>query len=241
MNLIYKVTNLINNKIYIGQTTTSLEQRKKEHEYRALANKRNTYFYSAIKSYGIENFKWEILENNLSFDQLNSREEYWISYYHSNEKEYGYNMTKGGDNADNLNKWRQNNPELMSLEARKGWEKMQQILKDHPEKEKERKIKAKLGQQKYINEHYDEIKERSYNIYLQHKEQQENTLQQCREKRMKKVRCIETNIIYASLNEAGRQTGNSPSNIKQCCDGIRKSAGKDKNNNKLHWEYVLDE
>lgn len=58
---------------------------------------------------------------------------------------------------------------------------------------------------------------------------------------MKKVRCIETNIVYPSINEAGRQTNNSPSNIKACCDGKRKSAGKDINNNKLHWEYVIND
>ncbi len=239
MNLIYKVTNLINGKIYIGQTTTSLEQRKKEHEYRASREDRQTYFYNALNLYGNQNFKWEIIEYDIDFNELNNREEYWISYYKSNIKEFGYNMTKGGDNADNLNRWREENPELVPLEARKGWAKMKQILSENPEKEQTRKEKAKIGVQKYAKEHIKEIKQRSYQVYLQHKETQEKVLENNRKKKMKKVRCIETGIIYESINEAGRQTHNSPSNIKQCCDGIRKSAGKD-NNKKLHWEYVKE-
>ena len=238
MNLIYKVTNLINGKVYIGQTTTSLEQRKREHEYRAHSEKRQTYFYNALNLYGSKNFKWEIIEKNIEFNELNDREKYWIFQYKSNLKDFGYNMTKGGDNADNLNKWRKENPELASLEAHKGWNKMKQILSENPEKELVRKEKAKNGAQKYAKEHIEEIKQRSYQIYLQHKDAQEKTLQDNRKKQMKKVRCIETNIIYESINEAGRQTNNSPSNIKQCCDGIRKSAGKDNNHKKLHWEYA---
>lgn len=241
MNLIYKVTNLVNNKIYIGQTTTSLNQRKKEHEYRALRGDRNTYFYSALKSYGFDKFKWEILEENINFQDLNLREEYWINYYNSNNFEFGYNMTKGGDNADNLNKWRQQNPELASAEAYKGWEKMKNILLEHPEIEEKRKENSKKAIQKYTKEHLNEIREKSYQTYLNHKDEQERTLAQARAKKMKKVRCIETNIVYPSINEAGRQTNNSPSNIKACCDGKRKSAGKDMNNNKLHWEYVIND
>lgn len=240
MNLIYKVTNLINGKVYIGQTTTSLEQRKKEHEYRAFRGDRQTYFYNALKLYGNQNFKWEIIEYNVDFNELNNREEYWISYYKSNIKEFGYNMTKGGDNADNLNRWREENPELASSEAHKGWTKMRQILSENPEKEQIRKEKAKIGAQKYAKEHIEEIRQRSYQVYLQHKEAQEKILENNRKKKMKKVRCIETGIIYESINEAGRQTHNSPSNIKQCCDGIRKSAGKN-NNKKLHWEYYVEE
>lgn len=50
--------------------------------------------------------------------------------------------------------------------------------------------------------------------------------------RSKKVRCIETGIIYESVHEAARQTGISNGNISQCCNGKRKSAGG------FHWEFV---
>lgn len=54
----------------------------------------------------------------------------------------------------------------------------------------------------------------------------------------KKVRCIETGIIYNSVAEAGRNYNISSNLISKVCKGTRKSAGKDINNKPVHWEYV---
>lgn len=95
MAYIYKITNKINNKIYIGKTLKSIEERFKEHcsDY-----KRRDYekrpLYSAMKKYGIENFKVEQVEE-CSSDIINEREKYWIEYYGSFKN--GYNATIGGD------------------------------------------------------------------------------------------------------------------------------------------------
>ena len=96
MNLIYKITNLVNGKSYIGKTSKTLDQRFTEHKieaFRSRAEKRP--LYSAIRKYGIENFKIELIEDNLSDDLINEREIYWIKFY----KTYynGYNATIGGD------------------------------------------------------------------------------------------------------------------------------------------------
>lgn len=92
--IIYKYTNLINKKVYIGQTTTTLEKRHKKHLSQL---NDNTYFHRAIIKYGIDNFQLEILEENIPLTALDDREIYWIkkfnSYYTSNK---GYNLTKGG-------------------------------------------------------------------------------------------------------------------------------------------------
>lgn len=98
--IIYKSTNLINNKIYIGKTINRLEIRIKEH--RIYSNKdTDIFFYKAIRKYGFENFKWEIIENCISNkDELAAREIYWIRYYNSNK--IGYNMTLGGEGGDTL-------------------------------------------------------------------------------------------------------------------------------------------
>lgn len=92
--IIYKFTNKINNKIYIGQTTQTLEQRIKKH-LQQLDDE--TYFHRALKKYGINNFDIEIIEKNIPLNELDKREIYWIkiynSYYTSNK---GYNLTKGG-------------------------------------------------------------------------------------------------------------------------------------------------
>ena len=96
MNLIYKITNLVNGKAYIGKTSKTLDQRFAEHKteaFRSRAEKRP--LYSAMRKYGIENFKIELIEDNLSDDIVNEREVYWIRFYQTYCN--GYNATIGGD------------------------------------------------------------------------------------------------------------------------------------------------
>lgn len=95
--IIYKVTCLITNKIYIGQTTTCLGDRKGLHKHRALyQNDYKNHFHNAIRKYGWENFQWEIIDYANSFEQLNEKEIYWINKFNSIEN--GYNILKGGQN-----------------------------------------------------------------------------------------------------------------------------------------------
>ncbi|MBN1046202.1 hypothetical protein DVW08_12705 [Clostridium botulinum] len=95
--LIYKVINKINNKIYIGQTTQTIERRWEGHLYDCKKAKNNK-FYNAINKYGKENFKIEIVENDISSQALlNEREIYWIKFYDSYKS--GYNSTLGGEES----------------------------------------------------------------------------------------------------------------------------------------------
>ena len=92
--LIYKYTNLINNKIYIGQTREKLERRHQRHLHQL---NDNTYFHRALLKYGIENFSLEIVEDNIPISELDNKEKYWISYYDSfYATGKGYNLTEGG-------------------------------------------------------------------------------------------------------------------------------------------------
>lgn len=91
---IYKITNQINNKCYIGQSI-NIERRFKEHKN---TNRTSKYLHRAINKYGIDNFKFEIIET-CSKEQLSDREKYWIKYYNS-LKPYGYNLTDGGDGGN---------------------------------------------------------------------------------------------------------------------------------------------
>lgn len=92
--IIYKYTNKINQKNYIGQTTSTLQRRNQKHLQQL---NDDTYFHRALKKYGRDNFSLVILENNIPEDKLDDREKFWIeqfdSYYFHNK---GYNMTKGG-------------------------------------------------------------------------------------------------------------------------------------------------
>ena len=97
---IYKITNTINNKVYIGQST-NIPQRWKAHRSRPFQKEERyeqNYLYRAIRKYGLENFSFEIIEL-CKQEELNEKEKYWISYYQSNIENFGYNRTIGGDNA----------------------------------------------------------------------------------------------------------------------------------------------
>ncbi|QIW89883.1 homing endonuclease [Bacillus phage Izhevsk] len=94
--IIYKVTNLTNNKIYIGKTK-NLSYRKYTHKCQALTRDSNTYFHKAIRKYGWENFKWEVIDETETDEELNEKESYWIEKYNSNIQTVGYNMSNGGE------------------------------------------------------------------------------------------------------------------------------------------------
>ena len=89
--IIYKYTNKINGKVYIGQTIHE-KQRICAHKYCY----GESYFHNAIKKYGFENFEYVILER-LDESLLDEREIYWISFYNANDVSFGYNLTGGGD------------------------------------------------------------------------------------------------------------------------------------------------
>lgn len=95
MAYIYKVTNQINGKIYIGKTLKTIPERWKEHCKDCKKERcEKRPLYDAMNKYGIENFIIEEVEE-CSPDILNDREVYWIEQYGSFK--YGYNATKGGD------------------------------------------------------------------------------------------------------------------------------------------------
>lgn len=93
MAYIYKITNDINNKIYVGKTEFSIEKRFQEHcrdAYRERNEKRP--LYAAMRKYGTEHFHIELIEET---ENPNEREIYWIEVFRSFKE--GYNATIGGD------------------------------------------------------------------------------------------------------------------------------------------------
>lgn len=92
MGFIYKIYNDINDKVYIGQTSGTLEARFKQHLKKVNSVDRKTYpLYNAMRKYGTEHFFIEEIERT---DNLQEREQYWIKYYDSYNN--GYNATLGG-------------------------------------------------------------------------------------------------------------------------------------------------
>lgn len=102
MTGIYKITNIVNQKVYIGQAV-DIQKRIKQHLNDAFNSKRREYEYPlsrAIRKHGVENFINEVLET-CDRSELNEKEIYWIKFY--NAKQTGYNQLDGGqpisDNA----------------------------------------------------------------------------------------------------------------------------------------------
>lgn len=137
--LIYKITNNLNGKVYIGQTVRTLEARKWQH-INAAKNGCRTHLYSAIRKYGVENFSFRTIRRARSVEELNRLELYYISKYDSIKS--GYNMVDGGKNnimfVPEVKK--KHKRKMQSLAVRKKLsDSMRKYRKEHPFTELHRK------------------------------------------------------------------------------------------------------
>ncbi len=101
--IVYKITNVINGKVYVGQTIRPLSVRYYEHVKDFQRNTRNNTMmkgsrklYSAFAKHGVGNFRVEEIDRATSMDELNLKEQFWIEQLDSMEN--GYNLTSGGLN-----------------------------------------------------------------------------------------------------------------------------------------------
>lgn len=91
---VYKITNKINNKCYIG-ISTNIEHRWEQHKNPYNWDRESSkLLYKAFQKYGLENFNFDIIEQ-CEISQLSQKEEFYISFYNSYKN--GYNMTAGGE------------------------------------------------------------------------------------------------------------------------------------------------
>jgi group I intron endonuclease len=95
MGYIYKITNKVNNKVYIGQTIRTVEERYQRHLYEAKCHT-NRPLYDSMNHHGIDNFGVETLVEAPD-DQLNELEVFYIAKYKTTDPTFGYNLTTGGD------------------------------------------------------------------------------------------------------------------------------------------------
>lgn len=99
LSYIYKITNIKNNKSYIGQTTNDINLYINNHFTYALEKNSNKYFHKAIRKYGKDQFIWEILFQDYCHpNKLSSLEIFFIAYYNT-QKPNSYNISPGGESS----------------------------------------------------------------------------------------------------------------------------------------------
>ena len=205
---IYQIRNLVNSKIYVG-SAVNLHKRALSH-FNAL--KRNAHankkLQGAYNKYGLDKLVFEVLEY-VEKDTLLEREQYYIDTL--NAVNEGYNICPV---AKHTVDW--------------VWTPAQ------------RKSRCGAGNPMYGKHHSEEHKKRISDAekgripWNKGRKMTESERLQVREYngKSKRVQCIETEIIFFSVSEAGRQYQIKPSNISACDRGERKTAGG------YHWVYV---
>lgn len=94
---IYKIYCLCTDKVYIGQTVQHPPiKRWVDHYQEAYTQKSDLFLYRAIRKWGITNFIFQVLEEDIDLKDLNRHEVEWIQKLKANDEMYGYNLTRGG-------------------------------------------------------------------------------------------------------------------------------------------------
>lgn len=216
---IYKTTNIINGKFYIGKHSN-----KKVRDTQLLDEDyfgSGIWLHSAIDKYGLENFTIEILEWCDSKEILNTREKYWISKLNARDHTIGYNLAAGGDGGD-LGEEAKKKAGL----AHRGKPAWNSGTKGLYSKEYRKKLSdTHLGKHPW-----------NYGTKNVYSKEYRNILSEAAiNNRGKQVICIETGTIYRSSKDACLDLNLDTSlkkKINRCCCGHLKSAFN------LHWKYI---
>ena len=103
MIYLYKIVNTLNNKVYIGQTDNP-RRRWLNHQNRVKNKTSKQYIHLSIIKHGIDNFTFEVIAGCLTQDDANETEKILVSQYKSMDRNYGYNLSPGGDVSWNKGK-----------------------------------------------------------------------------------------------------------------------------------------
>ena len=211
---IYKHTNLVNRKVYIGQTMQDVKIRfASGHGY-----KNNKHFNSAIKKYGWDNFSHEILLENLSADEATLYEGKFITEFRSSDRNFGYNKSSGGEQPSLNEETKKKYAERLR--------KMAELRKGTPMSE-EQKIKISNSRKGKCTG----VEHPFYKRVLSFEEMERlriaNTGRKSAVSKSVVQLDLDNNIlkIYPSALSASRELNIDTSTITKCCKNKRKSAG----------------
>lgn len=215
MYCIYIHKNKINGKVYVGKTNNVKRRWKGDGYYYQSCSK----FYAAIQKYGWENFEHIILEDDLTLEQANNREQYYINFYNSQQN--GYNILNGGDGLGDY--WL--NPQHQKEQSFR----RKEYFRNHPETIETflKNVKSKNAIQKQSLTQKEK--------YTQGK----SHLNKINEERKKSIKCIETGEIFHSITDAANAYNINIYNLSTHLNhpDKRKSCGKIKEK-KMHWCFI---
>lgn len=140
---IYCHTNTINGKKYIGQTCQDVHKRWQN----GFGYREEQYIRKAIDKYGWDNFTHDILEENLSQDEANERERFYIQLYKTYNSQFGYNLTYGGNNGQPNDKTRK----ILSEKAKTRVGELNSRYGKHCSEEHKRKLREANIQSAMLN------------------------------------------------------------------------------------------
>lgn len=187
---IYTHTNITNGKVYVGLTSMIPEEQwrggKGYHE--------GTHFRNAIDKYGWDNFEHEIIKTDLTKDEASYWEQYYISFYNSTDRRYGYNMSSGGEHGGHPQ-----TEETKRKISENGYHKGMSGKK-HSDETKMKMSKSRTGR-KFSDESKEKLKNAALNNYGRH------------------FLCAELNQIFDNLADAHNATTCPKSAIVLCCQG----------------------
>lgn len=214
--IVYKHTNKINKKIYIGITSRKPEERwgKNGENYYS-----SPHFMSAIKKFGWENFEHEILFENLTEEEACDKEIEMIKKFNSNDPLYGYNCTTGGE-MFKMNEIAREKKSLAMKGNKNGCTPCT--------KEKAKKISEALKGKKFSEERKKNISNAKKG--KTHKKISEDGIEKIKNSdyhngKKRKVYCPETDTVYESIHECARAFGDSKIATAICavCNGRYKA------------------
>lgn len=222
---VYVHINKTNGKKYVGITKQDAKKRW-QNGYGYYNRNKTNYFWNAIQKHGWDGFEHIIIEENLTHEEANRKERYYISLYNSSNSDYGYNLTLGGNGFLGQTRSEETKSKIRKTVA--------EYYKDHHGYWYGKKIptqaieKQKETKRKHPYHHTEEWKRR-------HSQQLMGANNVC----SKPVRCINTREVFVNAREAAEFYYTDRSRIHKCCKGICKSSGKHPiTGEKLLWEYV---
>jgi group I intron endonuclease len=218
--VVYMHINKTNNKKYVGKTSLKPEQRWG----RDGCNYKEQVFWNAISKYGWDNFEHIIVVRGLSEEEANWLEVELIAAWDTTNPKNGYNVSKGGD------VWSEEMRQKAS-NTRKGRCHSEETKKKLSESQKG-KNNSMFGKSGELSPRYGKILSEETRQKISTARKERGVAQGSNNPSARKVLCVELNMVFDTMKEAGTYVGCSPSNICSCCTGKQKTCGG------YHWEYA---